>query len=178
MKQTLLAFLAMSMFSLLALSQQRAALKYHGMVHGRDIEMAAIDLVMSWFGSIQARAFDEADISLASTGAPRSNTNGLTPDFALGLEETDDPTQFDDIDDYKGLDTLAMPYLFNNELYAFDMNIDVNYVNPLDPTGPFVGATLAKEVTISVQESDPPIERPRVIVEIRRVFSPAELKYH
>ena len=41
MKQTLLAFLAMSMFSLLALSQQRSALKYHGMVHGRDVEMAA-----------------------------------------------------------------------------------------------------------------------------------------
>ena len=160
MKQTLLAFLAMSMFSLLALSQQRVALKYHGMVHGRDIEMAAIDLVMSWFGDIQTRAFDEADISLAGTGAPRSNTSGLTPEFSLGLEESDDPTQFDDIDDYNGLDTLRMPYEFNNELYAFDVKIDVRYVNPRDPAGPLTGPTLAKEVTISVKETDIP---PRAI---------------
>ena len=178
MKQTLLAFLAMSMFSLLAISQQRSALKYHGMVHGRDIEMAAIDMVMSWFGSIQTRAFDEADLSLAGSGTPRTSTTGLTPDFALGLESTDDPTQFDDIDDYNGLDTLNMPYPFNGEIYAFDMNIDVRYVNPLNPSNPHVGATLAKEVTISVRESGETIDRPPVTVTLKRVFSPAELRYH
>ena len=56
MKQTLLAFLAMSLFSLLALSQQRVALKYHGMVYGRDIEMAGIDMALSWISSIQGAA--------------------------------------------------------------------------------------------------------------------------
>ena len=178
MKQTLLVFLAMSMFSLLALSQQRAALKYHGMVHGRDIEMAATDLVLTWFGNIQTRAFDEADVSLAASGLPRANTNGLTPDFALGPDENDDPDLFDDIDDYNGLDTLNMMHTFNGELYAFDMNIEVHYVNPLDPGAPHIGATLAKEVTINVKESGEVVDRPPVQVRLKRVFSPAELKYH
>ena len=178
MKQTLLAFLAMSMFSLLALSQQRVALKYHGMVHGRDVEMAAMDLMMSWFGNMQTRAFDEADVSLASSGTPRTNTIGLTPASSLGPEDSEAPSLFDDLDDYHGLDTLRMPYVFNQEVYAFDVNVDVRYVNPLNPSSPLVGASLAKEVTISLLESDEPIDRSRVKVEIKRIFSPAELKYH
>ena len=45
MKQSLLAFLAMSIFSLLALSQQRVMMRHHSIVYGRDAELAAMNMV-------------------------------------------------------------------------------------------------------------------------------------
>lgn len=178
MKQTLLAFLAMSLFSLLALSQQRVALKYHGMVYGRDIEIAGIDMALNWMTNIEGAAFDEIDAG--ASGNPRTTTNGLTGADALGPESQDflDNTYPDDLDDFNGVDT-SVVYVFQGREYPFKLKIDVQYVNPADPMQKSVVPTLTKEVTVAVLEPDSTvIDRLPVKVEIKRVFSPAQLRYH
>lgn len=178
MKQTLLAFLAMSLFSLLALSQQRVALKYHGMVYGRDIEMAAIDMALNRITNIEGTAFDEVDTG--TSGNPRTNVTGLTPSDALGPEPEDiqDNSEQDDLDDFNGIDTSAV-YIFQGREYPFKLKIDVQYVNPTNPSLASPTPTLTKEVTVAVSEPDSvTFERPPVKVEIKRVFSPAQLRYH
>ena len=133
MKQTLLAFLAMSLFSLLALSQQRVALKYHGMVYGRDIEIAGVDMALNWMTNIEGAAFDEVDTG--SNGNPRTKTNGLTTPDALGPEQQDfqDNTYPDDLDDFNGIDT-TLVYQFQGQSYPFKLKIGVQYVNPANPS--------------------------------------------
>ena len=178
MKQTLLAFLAMSLFSLMALSQQRVALKYHGMVYGRDIEMAGVDMALNWISNIEGAAFDETDTG--SIGNPRTNTIGLTNPDALGPEPQDfqDNSYPDDLDDFNGIDT-SLVYVFQGREYPFQLNIDVQYVVPSNPSMTSLTPTLAKEVTVAILEPDSLlIDRPPVKVEIKRIFSPALLRYH
>ena len=148
MKQTLLAFLAMSLFSLLALSQQRVALKYHGMVYGRDIEIAGVDMALNWMSNIEGAAYDEADTG--KNGNPRTKTNGLT-----------------------------LVYQFQGRAYPFNLKVDVQYVNPANPSQYSANPTLTKEVTVAILEPDTlVIDRAPVKIEIKRVFSPAQLRYH
>ena len=178
MKQTLLAFLAMSLFSLLALSQQRVALRYHGMVYGRDIEMAGVDMAQNWISNIEGAAFDEVDAG--DTGNPRTNVNGLTAADALGPEMQDflDGSFPDDLDDFNGLDT-TLVYVFQGRPYPFQLQIGVQYVRPDNPSLTSVMPTLTKEVMVKVIEPDSSVvDRAPVKIEIRRVFSPAQLKYH
>lgn len=178
MKQTLLAFLAMSLFSLLALSQQRVALKYHGMVYGRDIEIAGVDMALNWMSNIEGAAYDEADTG--KNGNPRTKTNGLTAADALGPEPQDfqDNTFPDDLDDFNGIDT-TLVYQFQGRAYPFNLKVDVQYVNPANPSLHSANPTLTKEVTVAVLEPDTlVIDRAPVKIEIKRVFSPAQLRYH
>jgi hypothetical protein len=183
MKQTMLAFLAMSIFSLLSISQQRVALRFHGMVYGRDIEMAATDLVMTQIGRIQSLPFDEADVNLSRRGNPRNNIEDLTPRENLGPEfNLEGEPDLDDIDDYNGYQA-SIQHPFNGVIYSFDMSIrvrykDLNNLTLLQDTTYDASVSLAKELTVSVKESDIPEERPRVSIEVRRIFSPAELRYH
>lgn len=178
MKQTLLAFLAMSLFSLLALSQQRVALKYHGMVYGRDIEIAGTDMALTWLSNIGQAAFDEADTG--ANGNPRTNTNGLTPTASLGPDLADelDGSFNDDLDDFNDLDT-TLVYTFQGRQYPFRLMVDVRYVNTLNPEQTAVNPTLTKEVTVAVTERDSVnLDRPPARIKISRVFSPVLMKYH
>ena len=170
MKQTLLAFLAMSLFTLLSVNQQQAALRYHGSIHSRDVEMAALDLAMQQLASIRTRAFDEADMG---AGTPRRTTDGLSGN--IGQEHgTQD---FNDIDDFSGLvDTLD--HAFNGSDYAFRIAVQVQNVSPVDPTTIVFGPSLAKEVTVNVSEPTPPANRPPVIVSLSRTLTAQELFYH
>ena len=178
MKQTLLAFLAMSLFSLLALSQQRVALKYHGMVYGRDIEMAGLDMALNWISNIEGAAFDETDTG--AIGNPRTSVNGLTASDALGPETQDffDNSYPDDLDDFNGIDT-SMVYIFQGRPYPFKLRIDVQYVRTDNPNVVSMSPTLTKEVTVAVLEADSVVvDRPPVQIELKRIFSPAQLRYH
>ena len=182
MKQTMLAFLAMSIFSLLAMSQQRVALRFHSLTYGRDIEMAATDLITSQFGRLQSLPFDEADVNRSRKGNPRNNTQDLTAKENLGPEYTDGVPDLDDLDDFNGFSS-TLNHEFNGETYEFDMDIKVVYKNPfnltlLQDTTYAADVSTAKEVTITVKETTVPAERPRVSIKISRIFSPAELRYH
>lgn len=216
MKQSLLAFLAMAIFSLLALSQQRAAMHYHSLIYGRDYEIAAMNMVSEQLAYIETLYFDEAD-----TDSPpltqRLETDDLSANMGLELGEISDlrsgpgATQMigaDDIDDYHLFSLSAVPYEFNNINYAFDLRIEVCYVDPLGaPAPPFPGQTaeeaararcqsaksLAKQVIVTINESLPETElteaerqnsfraqtnRTPIGVTISRVFSHAGLDFH
>ena len=193
MKQSLLAFLAMAVFTLLALSQQRVTLHYHGLIHGREYEIAAMNRITEQLTEIQAQAFDEADTESTANPAQRTSTADLstTPGF------DPDDTVPDDIDDYDGYQETAAVYTFNGYPYAFDMSINVCYIDELNPVGTtdedrcVTTPTLVKQVTITLTEAAPANTTAKtdetdtnsrgrlpVYVKLSRVYSPAALANH
>jgi hypothetical protein len=174
MKQTLLAFLAMAIFSLLSFTQQRAALRFHGQVYGRDIERAAMDFALERMSEIESKAFDEADLTAPEL---RVNIAGLTGNIGPDTDELG-PLAFDDIDDYDGYES-PFVHVFNEAEYAFNLAIDVTYVSLSDPSVALTsGASLAKEVALHVTEQTPAGERAPVTVTLKRTMSPAGLFLH
>ncbi len=174
MKQTLLAFLAMAIFSLLSLSQQRASLRYHGQVYGRDIERAAMDFAMQRMADIESKAFDEADIGVTDM---RVDLAGLTGNIGPEPDELG-PLAFDDIDDYNGY-SAPETHLFNASTYAFQLDVEVRHVSLADPSVTLTsGASLAKEVTVRVSEIATPVERAPVSITLKRTMSPAGMFLH
>ncbi|MEZ4700131.1 MAG: hypothetical protein R2834_07355 [Rhodothermales bacterium] len=174
MKQTMLAFLAMAIFSLLAFTQQRAALRYHGQVYGRDIERAALDFGLQRMAEIESKAFDETDM-----GNPelRVDVSGLTGNIGPDADEYG-PSTFDDIDDYNGFSG-PFVHVFNNAQYAFDLDVSVRFVTLADPEVEMTsGASLAKEVTVRITEQETPLERAPVEVTLKRTLSPAGMFLH
>lgn len=199
MRQSLLAFLAMAIFTLLALTQQRATMHYHGLVYGREYEIAAMNMITEQLTKIQSEAFDEVDTESTADPSQRTSTDDLTA--TLGLE-TDDP-EIDDIDDYDGYRDSSFVYMFNGYPYAFDVSIDVCYIDVLNPSGVsdkdrcVSTPTLAKQVTITIKDPETARsaskmggsgtveddegsaeQRYPVFVQISRVYSPAGLANH
>lgn len=174
MKQTLLAFLAMAIFSLLAFQQQRASLRVHGQVYGRDIERAAMDFAVQRMAEIEARAFDEVDTTNPEL---RVDLAGLTGNLGPDPDEFG-PDTFDDIDDFDGYGG-TFTHLFNGALYTFELAVDVRHVSLSDPRVVLTsGASLAKEVTITISEPTPAIERAPIDITLKRTLSPAGMYLH
>ncbi|MDZ4698483.1 MAG: hypothetical protein SH809_02150 [Rhodothermales bacterium] len=174
MRQTMLAFLAMAIFSLLSFSQQRAALRYHGQVYGRDVERAALDFAQVKMAEIESKSFDEID---AANPELRVDVAGLTGNIGPDEDELA-VAAFDDIDDYHGF---SSPYthLFNSAEYPFQLDIEVQFVSVSNPSVALTGAaSLAKEVTVRVTEQDTPGERAPVVITLKRTMSPAGLYLH
>ena len=169
MQQTLLAFLAMTLFMLLALNQQRASLRYHSTVYGRDVEMAALDLALRQMATIQSKSFDS---SVIGQNSPLDSPQDLNS--TLGQEFEND---FDDVDDYNGF-SARETHVFNNRPYELDIDATVEYVSDRDPNVVRTNATFAKQVTITVSEVDPPGTRPPVNVTLTRTLTAAQLFYH
>ena len=201
MKQSLLAFLAMAVFSLLALSQQRVMMQHHSVVYGRDAELAAMNFVSEKLAYLQTKSFDEVD-ELISGINQRKTTEGLTPASSFGLDpdEQDSDTEdgvplsqdiddiASDIDDYHGYSTIEV-YTYNRTPYRFQWSIDVKYVNPEDSQLRESGTpTLAKLVTLTLKEDLPEsyyngdteldLGRAPIFVELSRIFSPGGMTLH
>ena len=201
MKQSLLAFLAMAVFSLLALSQQRVMMQHHSVVYGRDTELAAMNMVSDKLARLQALSYDEADETIDGINQ-RKTTDGLTPLSSFGLDpdeksnETEDgiPVSRDiediasDIDDYHGYSTTEL-YTYNRTQYRFKWSINVKYVDPEDPgLRESSTPTLAKLVTLTLQEDLPDgyytgetqidLGRPPISVELSKIFSPGGMTLH
>lgn len=213
MKQSLLAFLAMAIFSLLALSQQRAAMHYHSLVYGRDYEIAAMNMVSERLAYIETLSFDEADTDSGPL-TQRLETDDLSANMGLELGESSDLLGAveligaDDIDDYHLFNLSRVPYEFNGINYAFDLRMEVCYIDPLSPASTPLpgqdaeavarsrcqsGKSLAKQVIVTISEALPATEltaveaqnsfreqtsRAPIGVTISRVFSPAGLDFH
>ncbi len=135
-------------------------------------------MVQNWISNIEGAAFDEIDTG--NSGNPRTTVNGLTPSDAMGPESQDflDNTYPDDLDDFNGIDT-SLVYVVQGRQYPFKLKIDVQYVRPDNPSMMSAIPTLTKEVTVAVMEPDSMVvDRAPVKIEIKRIFSPAQLKYH
>ena len=120
MKQSLLAFLAMAIFTLLALSQQRVMMRHHSIVYGRDTELAAMNMVSDKLAHLQTLSYDEVDETVDGINQ-RKTTDGLTSVSSFGLdadEEEDGIIAARDIDDYHGY-SATETYTFNRTPYRF-----------------------------------------------------------
>ena len=190
MRQSLLAFLAMAIFSLLALSQQRVMMQHHSVVYGRDTELAAMNMVSDKLARLQTLSFDEVDETVDGINQ-RKTTEGLTAVSSFGLDpdETEDGIlAASDIDDYHGYSTIEV-YTYNRTQYRFKWSIDVKYVDPEDTQlRESSTPTLAKLVTLTLQEDLPEayyndqqeidLGRPPIFVEFSRIFSPGGMTLH
>ncbi|MGI9174587.1 MAG: hypothetical protein ACR2GR_04650 [Rhodothermales bacterium] len=169
MKQTLLAFLAVTLISLYSINQRRTLMHTQNNVYAREIETVATDLALSKLAEISALAFDEKDVGVSDL--LRTTTDSLTTAGSLGPELGETVADFDDIDDYHGYQSPDVLRRLNEESFRFQVDVQVAYV---DVSGaPAGGPTLAKQVTVQVRKDDHsgmPVD-----VKLRRTLTPASL---
>jgi len=105
------------------------------------LNILAISLGSSIIEEASGKAFDANTISDAV-----SSTNDLTSPNSLGHNSTESYPNFNDFDDYDGLD------ITNTSMPSAEFNIkcDVSYVNPNDPDHVSSTATWNKKITVYV----------------------------
>ena len=123
MKQTLLAFLAVTLVSLYSINQRRTLMHTQNNVYAREIETVASDLALSKLAEISALAFDEKDVGV--TGLLRTTADSLTTAGSLGPEPGETLADFDDIDDYHGYQSPDVVRRLNEESFRFQMDVQV-----------------------------------------------------
>ena len=187
MRQSLLAFLAMAIFSLLALSQQRVMMRHHSIVYGRDTELAAMNMVSDKLAELQTLSYDEVDETVDGINQ-RTTPDGLTSLAAFGLDADEEEIGIlaaSDIDDYHGYSTVET-YTYNRAVYRFKWAVDVKYIDPDDlQLRASSTPTLAKLVTLTLEEDLPEgyadeveLGRPPIFVEFKKIFSPGGMTLH
>jgi MSHA pilin protein MshD len=104
--------------------------------------MAATGIAQSVLDEIQTRSFDEFTIT-----KPTTSIDSLTSAYMLGPESGEaGPTQFDDVDDFKG-------YSDNNSttrLGNYSIAVDVGYVTFANPSAFTNTRTFTKRINIKV----------------------------
>ncbi len=168
MQQTLLAVAAILAFSFFALNQHRANASVERGALGNEIELAATDLARAQLVDITARAYDEADVGVSGF---RKTTDGLST--VLGPDAGEDDVAFyDDVDDFHGRIWTATA-TWDGQPMQFRLGVVVRYVVPANPEQTAGSPTLAKEVSVTVQEINPTAERRPVTVTLAQVVTPA-----
>ncbi|MCS7081675.1 MAG: hypothetical protein N2561_09785 [Bacteroidetes bacterium] len=172
MQQTLLAFCAILIAGLWGLSQQRAILEGRLTMMRGELEGAAVEVAREVLEHIGTKPFDAAvmtsggrDLGTASLGgsvsvsAITSPTQLTWPPFPTGRRFE----QCQDIDDFHGI----QPYTYTTpDGLRFEVQVQVRYVNPDDPTQGSSTPTFAKEATVTV--THPELRAP---VRLSRVYT-------
>ncbi len=152
MPQTLLAFLAMMIVTLLSMNQQQSLLRAYEAMLDDEMEVMAGSIALQAMEVIQARAFDSATIA-----GPVTDPSALTaPPFATdnGCSLRGLNTLCDDVDDFHMMtpDTLSFS-LRGGLTYRFSVTAEVRYI---DTTGsldtPSLTPTYDKEVVVVVRD--------------------------
>lgn len=167
MQQTLLALAAVFAFGYLMLGRQEHDRSIERRSIAAQVELAAIDLARARMTAIEQAAFDEAD---SPDGRVRTvpSTNPLGPDEGV-------PSAYDDVDDWNGYDAVATVDIGVGTL-RFRERVRVRYVEDRAPSTPASGATLTKEIVVSVEELvDGESDRPPATATIRRVVTPVSI---
>jgi len=169
MHQTLLAVSAVAAFAYLALGHERTAQRLEHRDIGAKVELAAVDLATARIDVLMGMAFDEGDVGGHGARATPS-TIPLGPDAGES-----GPAAFDDLDDWDGYDAAATARVGRGEL-AFRERITVRYVEDDRPGTPATGATLSKEVVVTLDEVPGTTGgRAPGRAELRRVITPVGL---
>ena len=176
MPQTLLAIGALLIFSLFALSQHRAKSDLESKQMASEMELAAAALAQRHLTHITRYAFDEADVNATTLRTRVSDLPTLTAPPQLGRirpDEADEtgPSTNDDVDDFHGeLFTFNWPW--NGKDLPLQVSTVVTYIDEMS-SQPSGSETLAKRVSVTVAEPNPPPERPPVTVTLSKVVTPA-----
>lgn len=168
MQQTLLALAAVLTFSTYALTRHHTDRDVTRQAMGAEAELAAADIARARLAQIERYAFDEEDVD--RTGIRRAAPSSeIGPD---GGEEA--PIAYDDVDDWDG-HTETVAYALGVDSLHFDLAVSVRYVVPTSPSTPSATPTLAKEVTVRVDEvvTGARAGRQAVQTTLRRLVTPA-----
>lgn len=174
MQQTILALAAVLAFSFFALNQHRANASVEHEALGGEIEMAATELARAQLVELTSLIFDEGDVG--TTGF-RTNTTGLST--TLGPDAGESMVAlYDDVDDFHGRITTVTSN-WDGQPLRFRTGVIVRYVQPTNPDQTSATPTLAKEVSVTVQEITTGVtNRPPVTVILAQVVSPAWNRIH
>jgi len=173
MPQVLLAVVAILAFSLFALNQHQAQKHIEQLAIVSEIELAATDTARDQLMMLARFAFDEADVGSSDL---RTDVTGLSP-IGPDAGETDE-SLYDDIDDFHNfVDTLSVDW--HGQPMEMVVTAEIRYVNANDPDQTSSVPTMAKELAVTVGESDSdPEGRPRVMVRLLQVLTPAWSTIH
>ncbi len=117
-------------------------------MHSSKSTIVANGLAQSIIEEIQTKAFDEKTIH-----SPVWNTNSLTLSGSLGKDSGENlNTQFDDVDDYKGYSTSINV----DKVGAFALNVNVYYVQPMNPDLLSGTPTYSKLIRVNVSNESLP----------------------
>ncbi|RKY61838.1 MAG: hypothetical protein DRP95_02325 [Candidatus Latescibacterota bacterium] len=140
--QTLLVLGAFVLLSTIVLSMYRALLENQDAVDEAQYGIPAIALAQSVIEEASAKAFDEE-----VTGTPPPNLpEGFTHPSSLGPESGEHYPDFDDVDDYNGLDiqdTTSVGAVYN-------ITASVYYVDSSDPDNSVSYRTFYKRIDVTV----------------------------
>ncbi len=154
MPQTFLALVAVFILSSYSLGQARNSAAVAQNAVQREVELAAADVARTHLANITDRLFDEADAGRTSL---RFSTAGLTRLIELGPDgdETAAST-FDDVDDFHLPDgtSVADSIEWDGRVLRFSVTTHVRYVEPSNPEVAAGSPTLAKEIVVTVTESN------------------------
>ena len=148
MPQTLLALAAVVAFATYALGRHRTDNDVEIQSIVSEAELAASDLAETRMAEVLQLAWDEADIGSHS---PRSAP--VPGPARLGPDGSEAYGAYDDIDDHADgqTRTASAPAGVDGHL-EFGVSVDVVYVDPSDPGTESSDPTLAKLITVSIDE--------------------------
>ncbi len=170
MPQTLLAFLAMMIVTLLAINQQQRVLRIYESMLDDEMEVMAAGVALQALEIIEAQAFDSATLPVGATVTDPSELTALPFATNNGCSLRGLNALCDDVDDFNGMtpDTLSFS-MRNGVTYAFEVTATVDYVTT---TGASVAIsavpTYDKQITVILQDVPQPGGR-------RLLFNPVRL---
>ena len=145
MQQTLLAFLAMLILAVFALTQQRALFFTNEATYDSEFEMAATDLAMRRLALVGRRAYDAATTD--REGAWRmTDPNAFSDPGGLGRQSAWDDN---DLDDFNADSLALVTHTLNGERFAFRLGLRVRYVDPATLEAAS-DETMIKEIEVTV----------------------------
>ena len=167
MPQTLQAFLAMFVVTLLSINQQRSVLQSYDTMLGQATEVMSSGVALQALEYITSRDFDQQVVGSNFVTSPSQLTS---PSFTTGNNCVFSPTDpCDDLDDYHVMtpDTLRFDTP-NGGFHNFAVSADVFYVDPtLNPDSMVTYQTYSKMVTVVVTDitniMDYPVQISRLI---------------
>lgn len=174
MQQTLLAIVAILVFSFFALNQHRAQAGVERTAIGSEIEALAADVARARLVELTALTYDEADVGRSDL---RNNTSGLST--TLGPDDGElSAAVYDDLDDFTG-QIESRTATWEGTDVPFTIAIFVRYVDPDRPSLTSTSPTLAKEVVVTVQETGATAQgRQAALSTLRQVVTPAWRTLH
>lgn len=174
MQQTLLAIVAILVFSFFALNQHRAQASVERTAVGSEIEALAADVARARLVELTSLAYDEADVGRSDL---RNNPSGLSTTLGPDGGETT-ASLYDDLDDYTGQIENHIAEWEGTDV-PFTIVIFVRYVDPDRPSQTATSPTLAKEIVVTVQETGATAQgRQAAMSSLRQVVTPAWRTMH
>lgn len=169
MPQTLLALVAILVFSFFALSQHEAKADAEQFAITAEVEFAAGRLARQRLATVLALDYDEADVGVPRARTSTTGLSTLGPDDGIAFETAE--AQYDDVDDFHGRQRTVSADWMDESLAFFD-SVSVRYVDPAT-LAPVAGPTLAKEVTVVVRAAPAGfIGTPEIAATLNQIVTP------